>query len=197
MQRRIVTILIILAVAGYLINSSLEHRAEKKAKAEEFERSRDSLHAVVNEIVSRTNAISDWVGSLRKDGKSILSPVLTLDLEKVWLKNKPILFYGTVEDVSTLDDLNYTVLVAQGMSFSIKEMFLTELKLSLRTTKSVWIEFLDANPDLFDRFGNKNHVAVIAHVKYIESSGSGPDIKTGHGDLIGIIRSYPRIGAVN
>ena len=143
-------------------------------------------------MVSRTGAIDDWEQRLSKGEKYRLEPILTIELERLWLQNHPILFIGTVKDIATHDQTQYKVLVERNLFNSFEYMFDTELQLSLLSGKEQIDSFLQKHPGLFKNDGFNNGVAVVAHINAIRTiyvpgeEGGREEIKIGDGELVDI-----------
>lgn len=192
-MKKFVWVIIVLLVGGYFVNSYIENKAKRKAEQEKEQRVEQTLRSSVEKMVSRTNSISEWESSLSKGETYRLSPILTVELEKLWLSGRPILFVGTIKDISTYDKIRYTVLFERNLLSSLNNMFSTELQLSLLVPKKKIDAFLKNHPKLFKGVGFNNGSVVIAKVKsiktdyYIGNEGVREEIKIGQGELIDIL----------
>ena len=195
-MRKLVTILIILAISGYLVNSYLEKRAAEEEAVKRFGLAIEKKESVINDLVLETDAITDWVDQLGETKRSKFSTVLTYDLQRVWIQDRPILFRGSVQNVSIVDDSSCTILLEPGLLESglDKTFFIRPetLRLRLTTKQRTWDDFFASHPDLFSGFGRANNVAVIAKIEkvisstQINSGGTAIETKTGVGELIRI-----------
>ena len=185
-----VWIIIVLAVSGYFANSCVEKKAKREAENTEAKRIEEATRSAVSAMVSRTGAVDDWERNLSKGERFGSKRILTVDLERLWLQNRPILFIGFIKDIATYDEAHYTVLVERSLFNSLDYMFDTELEVSLRATKSRIDSFLEEHPS---GFGFADDVAVIADVKTIQTAyipgeeGGREEVKIGEGELIDII----------
>lgn len=191
-MKKIIWIIVLLAIAGYFVNSYLEKRAKQEAERAEQKRIEQTTKSLVREMISRTNAIDNWEQQLRKGEEIRVEPILTVELEKLWLVNRPVLFIGAIKDIATQNDLYYTVLVERSLLGSF-DMSGNELQLSLSSPKQQIDAFLGQHPDLFKEDGFNNGIAVIARVKAIRTAyvsgeeGGHNKIKIGEGELVDIV----------
>ena len=115
---------------------------------------------------------------------------MTVELERLWLTDRPILFVGAIKDISSIDQENYKVEIERNFFSSFEDMFMTELQLALQCPKQKIDLFLTEHADLFKEDGFKNEVVVIADIDEIESktaSWSGAEmeeIRIGKGKCI-------------
>jgi len=190
MMKRAIWIIVIILIGGYFVNNYLEKKARKKAEDAEAKRIEEITKASVAEMVARTNAIDTWEKALSKGEKFRLERILTVELERLWLTERPILFIGAIKDVVTLDKENYRIEIKRSL---FNSLFRTELQLVLQCPKQKVDLFLKEHPNLFKDFGFKNGVAVVADIDEIETKlVSGPEreieyIKIGKGKCIDMI----------
>lgn len=192
-MRKIVWIIVVLVIGGYFINSHMEKKAKRKAEQAEAKRIEQITRTAVSKMVSRANAVEDWESPLSKGEQFRFEQILTVELEKLWLQQRPILFIGAIKDIATYDQSQYVVLVERSLFGSFEHMFRTELQLSLLSGKDKIDSFLKEHPDLFKDYGFKNGVAVVARIKSLRSTylskenGTREEVKIGDGELIDIL----------
>src|SRR5690606_2190282 len=105
------SIAIILLVVGYFVNSCVqEERKETKARLEEEVKEQKVRDAVLG-LQKRTGASAAWVDSLEGERHRRRDPVLTVELEKLWLTGNPIIFVGEIADVVRSSDSQYLVTI--------------------------------------------------------------------------------------
>lgn len=192
-MKKIIWIIVALVIGGYFVNSYLENEAKRDAERAEAKRVKQTIKSAVAEMVSRTGAVDDWESSLSKGEKFRLSPIFTVELEKLWLENQPILFIGNIKEIATYNESHYIVLIKRNFLFGY--MFGTELQLSLLSSKECIDSFLKQHPDLFkdNGYGFSNGVAVIARVKTIRTTyvpgeeGEREEVRIGEGELVNIL----------
>jgi len=193
MMKRAIWIIVIILIGGYFVNNYLEKKTRKKAEDAEAKRIEETTKASVAEMVARTNAIDTWEKALSKGEKFRLELILTVELERLWLTERPILFIGAIKDVVTLDKENYRIEIERSLFSSLQHMFGTELQLVLQCPKQKVDLFLKEHPNLFKDFGFKNGVAVVADIDEIDTklvSGAEREreyIKIGKGKCIDMI----------
>lgn len=192
-MKRIVLIIAAIAVAGYFFNSYMENKARRKAERVEAERIEQATKTALSQMASRTNAVRDWEANLSKGESFRFEPILTVELEQLWLQQRPILFIGSIKDIATHDQSQYVVLVERSLFGSFDYMFETELQLSLLSDKDRVDSFLKEHPDLFKDYGFNNSVAVVARINSIRTTyvlgeeGERDEVKIGDGKLIDIL----------
>jgi len=114
-MKRIVWIIISVAVAGYFFNSYTVNKAEREAERAEAKRIEQAMKTTVLQMASRSNAVSNWEANLSKGESFRFEPILTVELERLWLQQRPILFVGSIKDIATHDHSQYVVLVERSL----------------------------------------------------------------------------------
>jgi hypothetical protein len=161
-------ILIVVAVGGYFINDYYQGKA--KEKAEQIARkavrqeNREARHAEIDQIVSKYNAVNDWEDKLREESpgkRKDKEKILTMELENLWLINKPILFKGEIKDISSLDTDNYL------MTLDGRPKTGTQWALTLKSPKTMIDSFLNAHPKAASHGFT---VAVIAKINKLDTN---------------------------
>jgi len=193
MMKRLIGIIVVLLIGAYFVNTYIENKKKREAEKAEMERIEMATKEAVSQLVKRTNAVDNWEKDLSKGEQFRLEPILTVELEKVWLTDRPILFVGTIKDIVTSDQKNYRIEIERSLFSSFAYMFSTELRLVLQCPKPRVDSFLKEHPDLFKGGGFKNGVAVVADIDKIETtivSGSKDDkkeIKIGKGKCLDML----------
>ena len=150
-----------MAVGGYFANSCVRKIAKRNTAVAETERVEGATRSAISAMVSRIGAVDDWARKL----EFRLSPILTIEIEKLWLQNRPILFVGAIKDIANYDESRYVVLVGSSIiSPLLSEM---KLKLSLLSAKSSIDSFFKEHQDVFD--GLELGVAVVANIRAIRT----------------------------
>lgn len=169
MMKRAIWILIVIVVGAYFGNSWLEDRARIIAEKAEAEKVKQATKEAVARLVTRTNAFDRWEKDLSKEGRVRYEPILTIELERLWLQDRPILFIGAIRDIATSNGENYTVEIRRDLFSSFSGISGTELQLDLQCSKQKVDLFLKAHPNLFSDYGFNNRVAVVAKINKIET----------------------------
>jgi len=190
-MKKIIWILVALVVGGYYVNSYIEEKVAREAKRTEDKRIEQATRAAVSAMVLRTNAIDNWESQLNKGKRRRRTPILTVELEWLWLNKEPILFIGVIKDIATHDQTQYKVTVEREGPFSRFEYhFGIGLQLSLISRKEIVDTFLRKHPDIFEYSRRKNGVAVVARISSIRSTsipGEEWEVKIGDGELVDIM----------
>lgn len=188
---KLIWIVVAVAIGVFFVNKLLDDRAKRDAQRAETHRVEQETKTVVSKMAADSNAVTDWDKRLGKDGNYRMSPVLTIELEQLWQGDRPILFIGSIKDISSGVGGDYLVLMERGL-FTSDPMFATELRLSLHAPKALIDPFLAKHPKLFADSGFNNGVAVVAKVQAINTSdergedGERVEVKTGLGELLEI-----------
>lgn len=192
-MKKIVWAIIAATVVGYFINSYTVNKAKREAEKAEAERIERVTKAAVVQMAAQTNAISDWEETLSNGESFRFEPILTVELERLWLQQRPILFIGSIKDVATYDNSQYAISLERSFYGSLDYMFDTELQLSLLSEKEYVDSFLKKHPDLFKDYGFNNGVAVVARIHAIKTTtvlgeeGEQEEVKIGVGELLDIL----------
>jgi hypothetical protein len=105
---------------------------------------------------------------------------------------RPVLFIGSIKDISSADADAYHVVVERSL-YNMDYMFATELRLSLSAQKVAIDSFIKKYPKLLAADGFNNGVAVVAKIHSISTSderdedGERVEAKTGQGQLIELV----------
>jgi len=193
MIKRAIWIIVVLLVGAYFVNSYIQNKAKEDAEKAEAEQIKKATTDAVAQLVKRTNAVDNWEKDISKGERFRSEPILTIELERLWLIDRPILFVGAIKDIATRDQENYMIEIEKSFLLNFEHMFMTELRLALQCPKQRIDSLLKEHPDLFQKYGFKNAVAVIAEIDEIEtiivsgSEGGTKDIKIGKGKCIDIL----------
>jgi hypothetical protein len=197
-MKNFLLILVVLVAGGYFVNIYLEKEAAREAAREaervETKRNAQSTKAAVAQMVSRTHAIVNWERELIPVGIGVIQKrrTLTVDLERIWLKNRPILFLGIIKDISTHDKTRYLLTIDRKILLD-RYYFSDELRISIVSEKEIIDSFLEKHPNLSGGYFPKKTVAVVALINSIRTmivpgDGGGRDeVKIGDGELVDII----------
>ena len=192
-MKKIILIIIAVVIGGYFVNSYMENKAKRDAEVAEAKRIEQATKSAVAQMVSQTGAVDGWEVRLSKGENFRFETILTVELERLWLQNQPILFIGSIKDIATYDQSHYTVSVERSLFGSFEYMFGTELQLSLLSRKERMDSFLKKHPDLFKDYGFNNGVAVVARINAIRTmyvpgeEGERVEVKIGDGELVDIM----------
>jgi len=168
-------------------------KTTRKAEQAEAKRVEQATKSALGQMVLQTNAVDNWVTHLSRGEKFRSEPILTVELESMWLQNRPILFIGSIRDIATQDQSHYTISIESSLYGSFEHMFNTELQLSLIAEKERIDNFLIKHPDLFKNSGFNNGVAVVAQIKAVRTTyisgaeDAREDVKIGDGKLVDIL----------
>lgn len=185
MIKRVIWVIVIILITAYVINNYLQKRSKEKEKKAEEKRIEIAVKRSVADLVKVTNAIDGWEQVLSKGETYRMAPILTVELEKLWMAGRPIIFIGSIKDIVTLDKENYQIEIGRSL-FNFKHFFGTKLLLLLKCPKPKIDSFLKAHPDIFKEMGFMNGVAVVADIKNIDTKRIHDDEGETHEAKIGV-----------
>lgn len=193
MIKRIIWICITISLVVWIAQNKIESDRIKEERRAENQRILSEVKSSVAALQENTGAKSNWTKSLSGGEKYRYKPIMSIELEKEWITESPILFLGSLNDIATLDDNHYQVKFEQSLWSSLNTMFDTELQLSLKADKQLIDKFMSDNPKLLKDYGFNSGVAVAAQIYKIESNqiadneGLITEVKTGKGVLLGLV----------
>ena len=198
-MKTLIWIVVAILVGGYFVNDHLENKAQQEAARAKTERIDQAIKLAVAKLASRNTAVDDWEKVL-SDGHGVrFEPILTVELEKLWLTARPILFVGAIKDIATYNEENYTlriersIFTKQTVLSNFGFIFGAELELSLHSPKNKIDSFLKKHPTLFKNLGFNNGVAVVAQIRSVRTAyfsgenGEREEVKIGEGELLEIL----------
>lgn len=119
-----VTTLSLMACSSSDSSNQPKQREEIKSNAKE-----NAARAAIMEILKQSGADVSWMKSIERGKASPFQPLYTIDLEKLWLIDRPIIFVGTLRDVATDTEADYSLIV------SASDVQLPELRLEILCAK--------------------------------------------------------------
>ena len=182
--KKLAWIVPLVIVAAYLWNDYQDNE-EKKAK---LAAERRAIQESVHNLASRSGAVTDWEEKIAGEEKVRLDPVLTAELQKLWIGSQPILFIGTIEDISVLSKEEYVISVIHEGILSSYMFVSNPWGVRLRCHKEL------AEPLLRNIQKDKDAlfkgVAIIARIDSISTEryeGGTENAKIGHGECIDVL----------
>ncbi len=97
----------------------------------------------VVEMAAKVNAVTNWASNLA-DGRDRQSSILTAELQKEWVINRPILLLGNIQDIAINSDATYQVVVAHDPLSTRNTIFFPDIRMSLRCPESVAVPLIQA-----------------------------------------------------
>ena len=140
----------------------LKQRHQTEAKNEE-ERLILSLH----ELALRTQANVGWAKQLAGGKRYRRSPILTAELQDVWLHKAPILFVGILKDVAKNADGTYRVQLQYGDGYDGHRFMYTQIRLEVQCSAELTapLLILGRNPSRRGYFPDAAVVAAVSDVR--------------------------------
>lgn len=173
-----------------LFASCTSKKRTEEAEKDTFE---NKNKMAISELAKRYNADDSWPKALAKGEDFRIASVLTIELEKYWLTDRPIIFLGFIKDIMSEDLDNYRIIVDE--SFMISDYnFSTEIQLSLVCPRLKFDSFIKEHPDYFDgQFQLLNGVALVAKIDKIEirykmgTEGNEEEVRIGKGKCLDLM----------
>ena len=123
------------------MRSNIENNRIREEKLIEKEKQAETIRADVNALARAHGARSNWVTTLSGGSQYRFKPILSIELERVWINNGPIVFWGSLKDIVTLDENHYEVMFERTLWASSLSTWVQ--KLFLQTVISVFRLFED------------------------------------------------------
>ena len=189
-MKKVLLAIVLIAFVAHFVNSHIQEQARRNAERAEAALIEQMTKSTVSEMISRTNSSDDWEEILSQGESFRSAPILTVELERLWLQNRPILFIGTIKDIATYDDAHYSLIIERSIFGSLEHMFETELQLSLLADIDQIDRLLHEHPELLEVYGFNNGVAVAAQIESIETIRYPGEerrlweTKVGHAELV-------------
>ena len=189
MKKQNLILLVLLSALGVFfgkvyLEGKAKRNQEEKAEilAKEIE---ETIKLQTHNMATRAGAIDNWLDVLKKDLPGRGFTLLTINLEKLWLTEHPILFTGSIIDIATYDKTHYKMRLQDNRY--IHGLYPLVFQVELRCPKSKIDGFLKkyeapTSGSMVERTG----VAVIAKIHKI-TDGEKSHIKIGEGELIDIL----------
>jgi hypothetical protein len=144
---RVRSIALLLAVAFALSYCGYAIYMNRVAEASENERTRlerDVAAQSLRAFALKHRADAEWPGKLAgKDGRR-LSPVMSAELQDLWMTGAPMLLVGNVRDIARDSDGSFRVLVEYS-EFGLRHSFSTKIGMNLKCSPEITGPLLDAS----------------------------------------------------
>jgi len=189
-MKRIVVVGALLFFAAYLYNTYADNRRAEEAAQIKKQHRIEEARTTIQEMANRTGAIDDWKAKLDEE-KSVLEGVMTFELEDLWIRDRPIIFIGYIDDVRSYNEEYYQIRVRQSWIHS-KSLLRLNAYLLLLTEKNRMRAFMSNNDWQPDAILPSNNVAVAAQIGRItvehetDSDGSTTEMRVAEGRLVDI-----------
>lgn len=182
---------IIIGVAlSYVAFSGFSTYHEKKQQQEARDQQQRNIRSAVENFVATDSADDSWAQTLAAGNRTRRTPIRTVELQKIWLTNTPILFIGELEDIYKAPDGSSRIKLNHGLRSGT--IFLgSEINVDLACNADVLDEITSKAA------GDKGEVSPgiavttkINQVQYTPNRDSDGTIipgHTGYGDCVNII----------
>ena len=174
----LIAVVIALTLVGCSDTSKEKQRRAKEAASDL------ALRSAVDDFAKRSNADISWMEVIALETALSLRPLYSIDLEKLWLIDRPIVFVGALVNVVTDNDVDYRLFIKHS------DLVSPELQLQLLCTKTHVAPILDqvkADKESITP-GGVAVAARIARIDYVtEPDKDGTKVVfSGHGRCVDI-----------
>jgi len=151
------------------------------------------FQAMISKMVKEYNAIDNWEYSLTKGVTRKGVTIQGNKLEKLWLVDKPILYFGHIMESRDYDNLHYLLFIDRNPFIDFKYFYYPEVRLSLTIPKIKFDTFLRQHSDFYGEYGFNNSIALVANIDSISSmteyddKGYDYELLIGYGKLLDIV----------
>jgi len=164
------------AVLAYFVHSQYQSHVKAKQRQVQLQTETDALVARLRQLALQHGAETDWASKLESKSRVRLSPIMSVELQDVWVRDVPILFVGTLKDIAKNEDGSYQILAQHDSFSSGGHLLFTELFLSARCPAELAIPLLSMAKDApYTVFAN---VAIIGKVRSLNSQ----QVRSSEGD---------------
>lgn len=176
---------LLLIRCDYLKN---HYKNKSKIISNNFE---NTLHNNIKQLVSKTNANDNWIYKISDPDSFRIDDIFSIELEKHWLTDKPILFKGKIINIKSIDTDFYQIVIVREWWDDYGDVNVPRLEIRLKTNKTKIDSFLQQNPNFLNKY--IKDVAVIGRINridseyYIDYADTKRVYNIGFGDLLDII----------
>jgi len=191
--KRIVVIAIVLAIGAYLVSEHLKKKAKERAEEDEAQKIEQAIRSSVDQMVLRFNAVNDWARKLLQGEEVRVQKIFTVELERLWFGQNPILFIGTIKDVSTIDEQFYQMRIERDLFHNMNQVLFADIGLEIKCSKQMFDSFFAKHPQLTAGLILNDGVAVVAKIDRIKTEfstgqeGEKKEMRIGVGNCLDVV----------
>ena len=139
---RILFYLLLIALAGFGANWWWQAKLDQDHEQTAREQRRQTINSMVMNMAAMVNADAEWKDKIVRGSVGKPARLLTAEVQEAWVKDQPILFVGTLEDVIENRDGTYGLVITLALldSFKLED----ELQISLICSEAVTTPVIDA-----------------------------------------------------
>ena len=158
MKGWLIALAVLLLVGAFVANSVRENQIKREAKAAWRSQMRDEVHS----LARKWNVNQGWEKQLAGPDGNRIADVMSAELQRLWSGDSPILFVGTLEDISKQPDGSFELLVTHDGLISSRLFIMSSIQLRAACPESVGNRILAAHTK--DSTGFFPGVAVVARI---------------------------------
>ena len=142
---------------------------------------------LINNLIRESGAV-DWESTLAIGDPKRSKPIYTVELEKTWISGRPIVFVGTLNDISSIDTNQYHLSMGgEPHIFWSLEVFRLELSCPKNVVTPVWENInLYSNTLDLPRVAATVQIERIQQATEIDRDGITTHVFTGFGQCIAL-----------
>lgn len=152
-----IALVVVLLVVAVIANRASDAKKEREAKAAH----RAQQRAEVDGLAQRWGADKDWESKLAGPDGNRTSEVMSVELQNLW-SGHPILFVGTLEDISQLPDGSYQVTATHDGLISSRLFIMSSFGLRVACPAATGNKLLDSHSR--ESFAIYSGVALVAQI---------------------------------
>jgi hypothetical protein len=166
--KTVALLLAVAAILAYCGNSQYQNHTREKEREAQGKRDTQAMVESLHKLAAIHNAKVGWAKELVGEKTVRISPIMSAELQQVWLTATPILFVGTLKDISKNADGSYQVSLEYD-SVSEKYLFISsEIYFSARCSAELALPLLKMGRDT-SRLGMFADAAVVGVVSGVDS----------------------------
>lgn len=188
--RRLLSTVVTLFVCYLAYSIYQSNIASAKAKADR-ERATEEVSAAIRQVALKDGAGIGWPDKLSGGEKYVDSPLLTAELQRVWVTGRPILFIGKLTDIVANADGSYQLYVAYTHNENRPWFLKTKLEVRLDCPRETGTSLIDSVATKRDYFGTD--IAITATIRTVEVSkttdaeSAATSVLTGRGECVTVM----------
>jgi hypothetical protein len=170
----------VLAALGYYVINRVSENTQKReaAVAQKVDARRE-----IEQMADRWKASTTWEASLTGGGSTRISEVMSAELQQLWLGH-PILFVGTLEDISQTPDGSFQVVAKHDGALTSQRLILSAITIRVVCPAAIGARLLKAHTEkgsMFPGVAVVVQIASISQERVAEAESDSSLVKVGIG----------------
>ena len=178
MIRKIVYGLVFIGLIYFVSTTYIENKEKSEQERVESQKEKAKIERNIALMAMKYKANTEWEKALSKNDSVRLGRILTVELEHEWINKGPIVFIGSIKDISSLNEKQYLVTIQYRLIGGPSTFIGSNLMLSLKSDKNMVDNLLNNHPELKENIKNGDTK---------NEEGETEDVKIGEGILLEIM----------